>query len=88
MLKLPTFQILLDETRAEMNIHLHEWRVSDALEAVDLSSFDDKYVPGASFEFLPVDVPQPAALAYELDFIVWMPVGSRTATWECTEQEH
>ena len=71
-----------------MNIHLHEWRVSDALEAVDLSSFDDKYVPGARFEFLSVDVPQPAAFAYELDFIVGMPVWSRTATWECAEQEH
>jgi hypothetical protein len=65
-------QILLNETRTEMDINLDEWPVSDATEAVDLSRLDNEDVTGAGLEFLPVDCPETPPFPDELDFIVGM----------------
>ena len=55
-----------------MYIDLDQRLIPDAFEAVDLSRFDDKNVAGARLEFFSVDVPDAAAFANELNFIVWM----------------
>ena len=47
-------EIVLDESRAQMHIHLHERHVSDARETVNLSGLDDEDVAGAGFEGLAV----------------------------------
>lgn len=53
-----------------MYVQLHERRVTNAAEAVDLSGLDDEYVTRAGLEFLSVDRPEAAALSCELDFIL------------------
>jgi hypothetical protein len=65
-------QVFLNESRAEMHIDLDQRLISDALEAVNLARFDDEDVAGAGLEFLSVDVPDAAAFANELNFIVRM----------------
>ncbi len=55
-----------------MHIELHEWRVANAAEAMDLPSLDDENVTCTGLEFLSVDGPQTAAFPHELDFIVRM----------------
>jgi hypothetical protein len=67
-----SLQIFLDETRAEMYVDLNEWRVADALEAVDLACLDDEAVSRAAFELHAVHVPEAASFPDELDFVVRM----------------
>jgi hypothetical protein len=79
--------VLLYETWTQMNVHLDEWFISNALEAMDLACLDHEYVPGACFELLAFDNPEPATLPDELDFIIGMSVWSRAATGECSDEE-
>jgi hypothetical protein len=71
-----------------MYIYLDEGRVTNAAEAMDLPGLDDKNVTSAGFEFLSVDGPKTATFPHELDFIVWMTMGSGTTTREGAEEEH
>ena len=71
-----------------MYIELDQGRLTNAAEAVDLPSLDDKYVTRAGFEFLSIDGPETAAFPHELDFIVRMTMGSRTTPREGAEQEY
>src|SRR5437762_3525609 len=63
-------EIFLDESRAQMHIHLHERHVSDARETVNLSGLDDEDVAGGGFEGLAVHRIESAAFPDELDFVV------------------
>ena len=57
-----------------MHIDLHQWRLADALEAVNLAGLDDKDVTRSRFEFLTVHFPRPAPFAHELNLVVRMAV--------------
>ena len=45
-----------------MHVQLDEGGVANAAETVNLPRFDDENVPGAGFELLAVDCPEPSAL--------------------------
>jgi hypothetical protein len=61
-----------------MHIHLHPVRVTDALEGMDLASFDDENVPGPRLEFFTVNGVAPATLSDELNFVVRMAMRAGT----------
>ena len=52
-----TLQVLLDEARTEVHVELHQRRITNRLEAVDLTGLDDKDISGAALEGLAVDGP-------------------------------
>src|SRR6266516_3775304 len=80
-------QVLLNETRTEMDINLDEGRVADTAEAMDLPRLDDENVASAGFEFLSVDGPEAPTFPDELDFIVRMTMGPGTTPGERAEEE-
>ena len=81
-------QILLHKPRTQVYVHLKQGLLADALEAVDFSRLDDQDVSRAGLEFLPVhDVTSPV-LSQELDFVVGMAVGTRSAAWQRSEKKH
>ena len=53
-------QVLLDESRAEMHVDLHQGLVANAAEAMDLSGLDHENIPGTGLEFLSVHSPDAA----------------------------
>lgn len=65
-----------------MHIQLHERRVTNAAEAMDLSGLDDKNVAGPGFEFLAVYGPETAAFPHELNFVVRMTMRPGTLAWQ------
>jgi len=71
-----------------MYVQLDEWRVADAVEAMDLPRLDHENVAGARFEFLPVDGPEAAAFSHKLDFVVGMAMGSGATAGESPEEEY
>lgn len=71
-----------------MHIDLDQWRMTDALEFVNLTSLDDQNVTGAGLKVLPVDRPETAAFPDELHFIVWMTMRSGATSGKCREQEY
>ena len=71
-----------------MYIQLDQGRISNAVEAVDLSGLDDQNVARPGFEFLSVDCPKAAAFSYELDFIVWMPMRTRATPRKSPEKKY
>jgi len=81
-------QILLYESRAEMNVHLDERAIPDDFEAVNLAGLDDENVPSATFKRLSVHGPYSAAFPDKLDLIVGMPVRPRTLARQPAEQKH
>jgi hypothetical protein len=46
-------QVFLDESGAQVEIELHQRRITDTAEAVDLAGFDHQDIAGARFELLP-----------------------------------
>src|SRR4051794_39624574 len=80
-------EIFLDEPRAQMDIHLHRRRVSDAREAVDLAGLDHQDVARRGLELLAVHGVQSAALTHELDFVVRMTMRTGAAPRLSTEQK-
>src|SRR5438067_1968564 len=81
-------EVLLDESRAEMHVHLHEWTVADAAEAVHLTGFDHEDVARARLELASVDDPPSAALLNELHLVVRMTMRTGTGTGLTVEEEH
>src|SRR5207248_7928930 len=81
-------ELLLDESRAEMHVHLHEWTVADAAEAVHLTGFDHEDVARARLELASVDDPPSAALLNELHLVVRMTMRTGTGTGLTVEEEH
>ena len=73
-------QVLLNETRTEVDIQLNERLVADALEAVNLASLDDENVARAGLELLAIHCLQAATSLNELDLVVRMPMRSWSAT--------
>src|SRR5262249_15505996 len=62
-------QILLDESWTQVHVHLHQRRISNAAEAVNLAGFDDQDISRAGLEFGSIHVPETAPLPNELDLI-------------------
>jgi len=83
-----TLQVLLDEAGIEVNVDLHQRRVTNRLEAVNLTGLDDKDIARATLEGLAVDGPNSPAFTNELDFIIRVPVRTRSRTRLSMEQEH
>jgi hypothetical protein len=71
-----------------MHVQLHEGRVADALEAVNLARLDDEDVPCSSLELLAVHVVQSASGSHELYFVVRVPMRSWPAAGKRVEEEH
>src|SRR5579871_2882077 len=81
-------QILLYESRAEMNVHLDERAIPDGFEAVNLARFDNENVSSATFKRLSVHGPYPAAFPDKLDLIVGMPMRPGPLARRPVEQKH
>jgi hypothetical protein len=71
-----------------MYVKLDKRRVTDAAEAMDLPSLDDKNVACAGFKLFSVDGPETAAFPHELDFIIRVAMGSRAASREGAEEKY
>ena len=80
-------QVLLDETGAEVDVDLYQWRLANSLEAVDLTGLDDEDVAGSRLELVAIHDPEAAALTDELDLVVRMAMRARTAARRTVEQE-
>src|SRR6476646_7444580 len=80
-------QVLLNETRTEMDIQLNERLVADALEAVNLAGLDDEDVTRAGLELLAIHCVESATSLNELDLVVRMPMRAWPATRLAVEQE-
>jgi len=78
----------LDEAGTEVDIELHQRGIANGLEAVDLASLDHKDVSGAALERFAVHGPQAAAFADELDFVVRVPMRTRSRTRLTVEQKN
>src|SRR4029453_43705 len=65
-----SLEVFLDESRAEMDVELHQRTVADVLEAMDPARLAHEDVPGARFELLAIHDPPSAAFLYELDLII------------------
>jgi hypothetical protein len=70
-----------------MYVDLNEWRVTNTVKAVDLSSLDDENVTCAGFELLAVHGPKAAAFSHELDFVVRVTMRAGTTTGESSQEE-
>jgi len=70
-----------------MHIDLHQWRLADALEAVNLAGLDDKDVTRSRFEFLTVHGVQATAFSDELNLVVRVSMRSWTPTRLSAEKE-
>lgn len=71
-----------------MHVDLHEVRLADRFELVNLTGFDDEDIAGLAFELDAVDLPQSAAFADELDFVVGMTMRSRARAGLAVEEIH
>src|SRR5690349_14270240 len=81
-------QILLNESRAEVDVELHERTVADGREAVHLARLDHQDLAGARFERFAVDDPAAAALLHELNLVVRMTVRTGTGAGLAVKQKH
>jgi len=71
-----------------MHVHLDERTVADTVEAVHFAGLDHENVAGASFELLPVDVPETPPFSHELHLIIGMSVRSRAFSRKRAQQKH
>src|SRR5882724_1117512 len=69
-----SLQVLLDEARIEVNVELHQRRITNRLEAMNLTGLDDKDISRAALEGLAVDGPHSPAFADELDLVIRVPM--------------
>src|SRR5882762_436543 len=83
-----SLQVLLDEARIEVNVELHQRRITNRLEAMNLTGLDDKDISRAALEGLAVDGPHSPALTDELDLVIRVPVRTRSRTGLPVEEEH
>jgi hypothetical protein len=71
-----------------MHVDLNQWRITNAVEAVDLSGLDDENVTGTRLELFAVHRPETAPRFHELDFVVRMTMRTRTAARERSKEKH
>ena len=67
-------QVLLDEAWTEVNVDLYQRRVTNSLEAMDLTGLNDKDISRAALEGLAVDRPHSPPFTDELDLVIRVPV--------------
>ena len=70
-----------------MDVQLHQWSVPGVLELVHFTGLDDEDVSGLAFELLAVDLPETAALAHELHFVVGVSMRSGPGAWPGIEEK-
>jgi hypothetical protein len=63
-----------------VNVDLYERRVTNGLEAVDLTSLNDKDISRAALEGLAVDGPHSPPFTDELNLVIRVPVRPRSRT--------
>src|SRR5215813_2896909 len=63
-----------------MYVKLHQRRIADCFETVNLSGLDDKDVATTAFESLATDGPHSAAFTNELNLVIRMPMRTRPGT--------
>src|SRR4249920_2659782 len=80
-------QVLLNETRTEVDIQLNERLFADALEAVNLAGLDDENVAGPGLELRAIHCVESATSLNELDLVVGMPMRAWPATRLAVEEE-
>lgn len=81
-------EVLLNKAGTEVNVELYQRQITNRFEAVDLAGFYDKDVSSATLEGLVVYRPHSPAFTDELDFVIRMPVRTRSRTGFSMEQEH
>src|SRR5262245_18289364 len=70
-----------------MDIELDQGFVTNAAELVDLARFNHEDVASGSLELDAVHLPQAAPFPDELNLIVWMAMGTGTATGKSTKEK-
>ena len=81
-------QILLNESRTDVNVELQQRLVADVREAVNLACFHDENVACSRFARFAVDDPSSASLLDECDFVVGMPMRSGPAAGRRVDEIH
>ncbi|HEY9516477.1 MAG TPA: hypothetical protein VIQ74_12425 [Gemmatimonadaceae bacterium] len=81
-------EIFLDERRAEVDVQLHEWSITDASKTMYLTRLDHQYVAGAGLEFFTVHGPAPAPFADELHLVVRMAMRPRAASRKAMKKKY
>ena len=81
-------QVLLDEARTEVNVELYQRRITNRLEAMDLTGLDDKDISRAALEGFAVHRPHSPAFSDKLDLVIRVSVRTRARTGLPMEQEH
>src|SRR5579864_6732826 len=81
-------QVFLDESRTQVHVDLDQRRITYRLEAVNLARLDHKNISRSSLERLAIDRPHSLAFTNKLDFVVGMPMRTRSRTRFSMEQEH
>ena len=84
----PLGQVLLNEPGTEVDVHLDQRLVPDALEAVDLAGLDDQDVSGPRLELLSIDDIAAPPFSDELNLIIRMAMGTWPPAGVRPEQEH
>ena len=70
-----------------MHVHLHERRISNASETVNLACFDYENIASTTFELFAFDDPQSKTFANKLHFVVGVPMRTRAATGKRIQQK-
>ena len=80
-------KVLLDEAWTEVNVDLYQRRVTNGLEAMDLTGLNDKDISRAALEGLAAYCPHSSAFTDELDLVIGMPRRPRPRSGLTIEQE-
>ena len=72
----------------QVHVNLYQWRVTNRLETMHLTSLDHKNISRAPLEGLAVDRPQSPAFTDELDLVIGVPVRPRSRTGLPMEEEN
>src|SRR5206468_1911092 len=81
-------EVFLDESWTDVHVELHQRRVADVLEAMDLAGLDHEDVAGARLELLAIDDPQSATFLDELDLVVGMSMRSGAGAGLAAKQKN
>lgn len=68
--RVSTLQVLLDEAGIDVNVELYQRRITNRLEAVDLTGLNDKDISRAALKRFAVDCRHSPAFTDELDLVI------------------
>src|SRR4051794_6067369 len=87
-MSLRRLKILLDEPGTQVYVELHQRRIADGFEAVDLARLDHEDISRTALESLVADHPHAAAFADELNLVIRMTMRRGSRSRFAMEQEH